>query len=190
MALIHIKCGPLSSDQKKRIGGRVIDAFHEEGIPASSVIVLFGQEETDLLLEGGLLFEARAREAAPAPVPARPTPPPAPSAAPEPDESFKNKLRRNKGELHALKEQLIGFLQTEGALSSFQAQEMMGLKTCDWAPATLRRFFSELEDEGVIQKQGQKRGTRYVWKGLSGLHAAAPARLIKRNEEDPAEVGG
>jgi DNA-binding transcriptional regulator YhcF (GntR family) len=76
-------------------------------------------------------------------------------------------------------------LQLQGALSSFQAQEELGLKTCDWAPATLRRFFSELEDEGVIVKQGQKRGTRYVWKGTSHQTRSTPAaKLVKRVEED------
>ena len=43
---------------------------------------------------------------------------------------------------------LVQILQEKGALSSFQAQEELGLKTCDWAPATLRRFFSELGDSG------------------------------------------
>ena len=104
---------------------------------------------------------------------------------------FKNKLRRSKVELNDLKAQLVKTLQLQGALSSFQAQEELGLKTCDWAPATLRRFFSELEDEGVISKQGQKRGTRYVWKGITSqsAHSAPLARLVKRAEEEPTTGG-
>jgi hypothetical protein len=100
--------------------------------------------------------------------------------------SFKNKPRRTKGELLDLKAQLVKTLQFQGALSSFQAQEELGLKTCEWAPATLRRFFSELEAEGVVIKQGQKRGTRYVWKGTTHqARSTTPlAKLVKRVEED------
>lgn len=190
MPLIHIKSNPLSTEQKKRIGDRIIDAFHGEGIPASSVVVLFGREEADILLDGGLLFEVNGVEAEsllPKPLPLPPPP------SPEPFEEdilpdFKNKLRRSKGELLALKAQLVKTLQLQGALSSFQAQEELGLKTCDWAPATLRRFFSELEDEGVILKQGQKRGTRYVWKGITSQsgHGAPLARLVKRGDDEPS----
>jgi hypothetical protein len=98
---------------------------------------------------------------------------------------FKTKPRRSKVELSDLKAQLVKTLQFQGALSSFQAQEELGLKSCDWAPATLRRFFSELEDEGVIVKQGQKRGTRYVWKGTTHQPRSTPAaKLVKRVEEE------
>lgn len=187
MPLIHIKCGPLSRDQKKRIGGRIIDAFHDEGVPASSVIVLFGKEETDLLLEGGLLFEAQGAEpVAPPPVPQPATPDP-PEA---PEDEAKGRGRLSRLELQALKQKLVSTLQAKGVLSSFEAQDQLDLKNCDWAPATLRRFFSELEDEGVVLKQGQKRGTRYVWKGFNSLHASGQARLVKRSEEESSPVGG
>ncbi|WP_316412440.1 hypothetical protein [Mesoterricola silvestris] len=139
-----------------------------------------------MLLDGGLLIEAEgAQPEAPAPKPVAPPPAPVPF---EKDiiPDFKNKLRRSKGELLALKNQLIKTLQLQGALSSFQAQEELGLKSCDWAPATLRRFFSELEDEGVILKQGQKRGTRYVWKGMSSQPVHGSPRLVKRGDDDPA----
>jgi len=198
MPSVHIKSPRLSTDQKKRIGDRVISAFHGEGFSPSSIVVFFEREEADLFLEGGLLFEVEAQRAAPeravapppAPVAAPPVPeaakpaPVAPEAEPAPD--FKSKLRRSKGELSDLKARLVQTLQLQGALSSFQAQEELGLKACDWAPATLRRFFSELEDEGVISKQGQKRGTRYVWKGTSHQpRAGAPqARLVKRSEDE------
>jgi hypothetical protein len=198
MPSVHIKSPRLSTDQKKRIGDRVISAFHGEGFSPSSIVVFFEREEADLFLEGGLLFEVEAQRAAPeravapppGPVAAPPVPeaaepaPVAPEAEPAPD--FKSKLRRSKGELSDLKARLVQTLQLQGALSSFQAQEELGLKACDWAPATLRRFFSELEDEGVISKQGQKRGTRYVWKGTSHQpRAGAPqARLVKRSEDE------
>jgi hypothetical protein len=181
MSLVHIKSPELSIEQKKRIGDRIISAFHGEGFSASSVVVLFERENADLLLDGGLLFEARAPVAvAPAPVALAP----APVVAAEPAADFKNKSRRSKAELHDLKDQLVARLQAKGALSSFQAQLDLGLKACDWAPATLRRFFSELEDEGVIAKQGQKRGTRYVWQGISQQPALAGGpRLVKHGEE-------
>ena len=187
MPLIHIKSGKLSKDQKKNIGDRIFDAFHREGIPASTVVILFAKEDEDILMEGGFLIEqgqqaAEQQAAKPSPLP--PPPPPEPEVRPD----FKSKLRRSKVELNDLKAQLVKTLQLQGALSSFQAQEELGLKTCDWAPATLWRFFSELEDEGVISKQGQKRGTRYVWKGITSqsTHAAPMARLVKRAEEEPA----
>jgi len=187
MPSVHIKSPRLSTDQKKRIGDRVISALHSAGFASGSVVVFFEREEADILLDGGLLFEVDARPAE-APPPEPPPPPPV-AATPAPDlepvADFKNKSRRSKGELSDLKSQLVKTLQLQGALSSFQAQEELGLKTCDWAPATLRRFFSELEDEGVIVKQGQKRGTRYVWKGTTHqARATATAKLVKRVEEE------
>jgi hypothetical protein len=193
MPSVHIKSPRLSTDQKKRIGDRVITAFHNEGFTPSSVVVFFEREEADILLDGGLLFEVQSppRQEAPEPEPepvALQVPPaamPPPPAALAPVVDFKSKLRRSKNELSDLKAQLVKTLQLKGALSSFQAQEDLGLKTCDWAPATLRRFFSEMEDEGVISKQGQKRGTRYVWKGTSHQARSTPgAKLVKRIEED------
>jgi predicted transcriptional regulator len=178
----------LSSDQKKRIGDRVISALHSAGFASGSVVVFFEREEADILLDGGLLFEVDARPVETLPPEPAPAPAAAPSMPPAPLETvadFKNKLRRSKGELSDLKAQLVKTLQLQGALSSFQAQEELGLKTCDWAPATLRRFFSELEDEGVIIKQGQKRGTRYVWKGTTHqARTTAMAKLVKRVEEE------
>ncbi len=182
MPLVHIKSPALSNDQKKRIGDRIISAFHGEGFPAGAIVVLFEREVADLYLDGGLLFQA---EGTPAQAPVS-APPPEPAAAPEITADFKNKPRRSKAELSDLKTQLVSRLQMKGALSSFQAQVDLGLKACDWAPATLRRFFSELEEEGVISKQGQKRGTRYVWKGLSsqGAPASPSAKLVKRLDDE------
>lgn len=190
MPLVHIKSRQLSSGQKKAIGQKIISIFREEGFLLGSVVVLFGREDADILSEDGLLFEMEA-DPRPAEAPrAAPAPMAVAAVAEDPDGDFKNKVRRSKGELSELKNQLTVILQAKGALSSFQAQEDLGLKTCDWAPATLRRFFSELEEEGLIVKQGQKRGTRYVWKGISTQpSAAAPqAKLVKRAEdESPAE---
>lgn len=176
MPLVIIQASGLSAEQKKRIGERLFDSFHREGVPASSVVVLFRPSESDILLEGGLLIEHASEPAA---VPQRPITPLA--TEPDPPDDFKSRSRRSKSELIELRAQLVRKLQSEGALSSFQAQDELGLKDCEWAPATLRRFFSELEEEGVIVKQGQKRGTRYVWKGITsqGQTTAAP-RLVKR----------
>jgi hypothetical protein len=187
MPSVHIKSPRLSTDQKKRIGDRVISALHSAGFASGSVVVFFEREDADLLLDGGLLFEVDAKPME-APPPEPPPPPPAVFLPPpplEPAADFKQKPRRSKGELLDLKAQLVKTLQLQGALSSFQAQEELGLKTCDWAPATLRRFFSELEEEGVVIKQGQKRGTRYVWKGTTHQARTTPvAKLVKRVEEE------
>jgi hypothetical protein len=188
MAIVVIQAPSLSAEQKRRIGDKVLGALHQEGVPAASSIVLFRPEDTDLYMDGGLLHEAPARSIATA-SPARkqeedPEPAPAPlqflpAAAP------RSKGRRSKSELSDLKERLVEALQSEGALSSFEAQARLGLKDDSGAPATLRRFFSELEEAGLIFKQGQKRGTRYVWKGL--MQSTSPAlpqvKLVKKGED-------
>lgn len=183
MPLVIIQASDLSSEQKKRIGDRLMEAFHREGIHASSVVVLFKREDADILLDGGLLIEAASTEA-----PAFSAPPSASTGESGASEDFKTRPRRTKSELNDLKSQLIKRLQLQGALSSFQAQEELGLKDCEWAPATLRRLFSELEEEGAIVKQGQKRGTRYVWKGITSqpLSGATP-KLVKRTEAEAGE---
>lgn len=164
-----------------------MEAFHREGIPASSVVILYTRRDMDILLDGGYLIEATLD-----PQPQLPVPKPAalPPAEVEVLDEFKTRSRRTKAELSDLKALLVSKLQLQGALSSFQAQDELGLKDCDWAPATLRRFFSELEEEGVITKQGQKRGTRYVWKGItSQAQGGAMPKLVKKPEatEDAEE---
>ena len=180
MPLVTIQATQLSAEQKKRVGDRVIEAFHREGIPAASVVILYTHQDLDILLDGGYLIESgpdpRPQVSAPQ------DPPPAPPA-PEASEEFKTRTRRTKAELADLKALLVSKLQMQGTLSSFQAQDELGLKDCEWAPSTLRRFFSELEEEGVISKQGQKRGTRYVWKGIAG-QAPGETRLVKRTEPE------
>ena len=178
MPLVTIQATRLSADQKKRIGDRIIEAFHREGIPASSVVVLYTREDLDILLDGGYLIEST-RDPEPQILVQKQTSS-APVEVDAPDE-FKTRSRRTKVELAELKASLVSKLQIQGALSSFQAQNELGLRDCEWAPATLRRFFSELEEEGVITKQGQKRGTRYVWKGItSQAQGGAMPRLVKK----------
>jgi hypothetical protein len=195
MAMVVIRTPPLSSDQKKRIGDRILSALHHEGIPAASAVILFQAEEADLYLDGGLFYEAARPSSAAAPPRPQPVPVQAPEEPKEAPISFlpaatpsRTRGRRSKSELADLKGKLTRLLQTEGALSSFDAQTRLGLKDSDGAPATLRRFFSELEEEGFITKQGQKRGTRYVWKGIvqSSPPALPPVRLVKRTEDEDA----
>lgn len=183
MAVVIIQSSNLSSDQKKRIGERIITALHQEDIPSGSVVVLFRPERGDMYLEG-LLVEAQSRPQPVAPVAAPPKM--AVTAAPsEVPPALKAKGRRNKSELEELKQKLIQKLQTEGSLSSFEAQERLGLKDCDWAPATLRRFFTELEEEKLINKTGQKRGTRYQWKGFVKVPQTQPTvKLVKADNEE------
>lgn len=182
MAMVVVHTSALSRVQKQRIGDRVVEALHNEGVPASSVVVLFKPEDTDIYLDGGLLHEAAA------PLSTSPQATPAASFVPGPPatyQDFKTKVRRSRQELDELRSKLVALLQDRGALSSFEAQDGLELSDCDWAPATLRRFFSELEEEGVIFKQGQKRGTRYVWKGVANLpRVTAPVKLVKKEEPE------
>jgi len=67
------------------------------------------------------------------------------------------------------------------------AQKDMELQDCDWAPATLRRFFAELEEEGLIKKEGQKRGTRYVLLGTLNKPAGLAAPILMKKPEDETE---
>jgi len=186
MPLVIIQASQLSAEQKKRIGDRVVESLHSEGVPASSVVVLFQPDKSDVYLDGGLVHELRVAEAAPPSLPASfEAAPRALPAAPVTGSDFRAKVRRNRQELGDLRKQLVAALEDQGGLSSFQAQEALGLKDCDWAPATLRRLFGELEEEGLIIKQGQKRGTRYVWKGLATYTPTTPMpKLVKRDWDE------
>ncbi len=163
MAIVIIQSPSLSADQKSRIGERVITALQQEGLAPGSVVVLFRPERGDIYLDG-LLVQAQAPIAPSAPTPAAPPPVATPKAVEPP--AFKTKARRSKPELEDLKRSLMLALQDRGSLSSFEAQVALDLKDCDWAPATLRRLFTDLEEEQLIVKSGQKRGTRYAWKGI------------------------
>lgn len=182
MAIVTFETPQLTADQKSRIGERVITALQQEGLAPGSVVVLFRPERGDLYVDG-LLVQAQATASAPAP--ALPAPKPsAPAPAPEPVSAFKTKARRSKPELEDLKNLLMRSLQDKGSLSSFEAQVALDLKECDWAPATLRRLFTELEDAKLIVKNGQKRGTRYVWKGIVNTPQTPPAVKLVKNESD------
>lgn len=180
MALVLIHASKLSPDAKKRIGDHVITALHNEGLAASSTVVLFKTEEADIYLEGGPLIQAEA--AAPAPKAAPVPEPAAPLMKLLPADDFKTRARRTKDELNGLKDRLVAALRNTGGLSSFDAQKALDLQDCDWAPATLRRFFAELEQEGLIKKEGQKRGTRYVLVGA--ITKAVPAQPILQKKEE------
>jgi hypothetical protein len=181
MAVIIIESPNLSSDQKTRIGERVITALQQEGLAPGSVVVLFRPEQGDIYLDG-LLVQAQAES--PVPTPAVPAPKVA-ATSQEPAPAFKTKARRSKPELEDLKKQLMRTLQDKGSLSSFEAQVALDLKDCDWAPSTLRRLFTDLEETKLIVKNGQKRGTRYVWKGIANTPQSVPAvKLVKAESEE------
>ncbi|WP_243316929.1 hypothetical protein [Geothrix paludis] len=182
MAIVIIQSPNLSSDQKSRIGERVITALQQEGLPPGSVVVLFRPERGDIYLDG-LLVQAQVSAPVQAAVPPAPKPAaPAPVATPP---AFKTKARRSKPELEDLKGDLMRALQDKGSLSSFEAQVALDLKDCDWAPATLRRLFTELEEAKLITKSGQKRGTRYVWKGIVNTPQSTPiVKLVKADTDE------
>ncbi|WP_257312065.1 hypothetical protein [Geothrix fuzhouensis] len=182
MSIVIIQSPSLAPDQKTRIGERIITALQQEGLAPGSVVVLFRSERGDIYLDG-MLVQAQASTTAPAPPPPAPKPAaPAPVVAPP---AFKTKARRSKPELEDLKKDLMFALQDKGSLSSFEAQVALDLKDCDWAPATLRRLFTELEEAKLISKSGQKRGTRYVWKGIVNTPQSTPiVKLVKADTDE------
>lgn len=190
MAVVVIHSPSLSVEAKKSIGDQVMTALHNEGIPASTVIVLFKAEQADLYLDGGVLIQAH--HAVPTESPAVHTRGPSqPEVAPlnflpmgsSTSEEFKTRTRRTKQELGDLRARLVTLLHEKGGLSSFDAQKEMGLQDCDWAPATLRRFFSELEAEGLLKKEGQKRGTRYVLLGTLNKPTGHGTPILKKKTD-------
>ena len=183
MAIVIIESPSLNADQKTRIGERVITALQHEGLVPGSVVVLFQPERGDIYLDGLLVKAEAAIPAAPL-TPALPKPIVA-SPAPDPVPDYKAKARRSKPELQDMKARLMKTLQDKGSLSSFEAQVALGLKECDWAPATLRRLFTDLEEAALITKSGQKRGTRYVWKGIVSAPQTTPGvKLVKADTEE------
>jgi hypothetical protein len=185
MAIVIIESPNLSADQKSRIGERVITALQHEGMAPGSVVVLFQPERGDIYLDG-LLVQAAASPSTTVAAPAAPLLK-VQAAMPEEEQipSFKTKARRSKPELEDMKSQLMRALQDKGSLSSFEAQLALQLKDCDWAPATLRRLFTELEEAKLIVKSGQKRGTRYVWKGIVSSPQPTPVvKLVKAENEE------
>ena len=180
MAIVIIETPTLSAEQKSRVGERIITALQHEGITPGSVVVLFQPERGDIYLDGLLIQSQASATAVVVPAPRIASPEAAQEAAP----AYKTKARRSKPELQDLKDQLMLALQAKGSLSSFDAQVELNLKDCDWAPATLRRLFTELEDTQLIAKSGQKRGTRYVWKGAPAPVSTPTAKLVKAETDD------
>lgn len=188
MAIVTIESTFLNSDQKIRIGEKILQALGQEGVLASSVVVLFHPERGDMYMDH-LLIQAQAQAQAAAPTPAKAAP--VAAAAPAPAEadaspSYKIKARRTQAELEGIKQDLMGALRQRGSLNSFEAQESLGLKDCDWAPATLRRMFTELEEASLVGKIGQKRGTRYLWTGPADDGASLPPAILVKAEADEA----
>lgn len=183
MAIVIIESPSLSSEQKNRIGERVITALQHEGLAPGSVVVLFQPERGDIYLDGLLVKAEQAPAAMPSTtVQAKPVAAP---AAPMIPADVKAKARRSKPELQDMKTDLVKLLQARGSISSFEAQVALDLKECDWAPATLRRLFTDLEEAQLIAKSGQKRGTRYVWKGIVNAPQSTPTvKLVKAEAEE------
>lgn len=180
MALVILQTPPLSPEQKQRIGERILQGLHAEGLPASQTVVLFQPERSDLYLEGGLLVEAI--RSAPELVPQVSAPEPFRTPELEPAAPAR---RRSRGEQQEYLQRLVGVLQRERAVTSFQAQAALGLKDDPTAASLLRALFKTLEDEGLIRKEGQRRGTRYLWAGEEDGGSVMPApRLVKRDDDE------
>jgi len=182
--MVIIESPILTSEQKTRIGERVITALQHEGILPGSVVVQFQPERGDIYLDG-LLIQSQAVSPAALPAPLAVKAP----AVQVPQESApdpKGPGKLPKAELERFKSELVKKLQLKGSLSSFEAQGELGLKESDWAPSTLRGLFTELEEEGLIIKTGQKRGTRYVWNGAVPPAPAAPVVKLVKAEIDEA----
>ena len=175
MAIITLQVPSLTRDQKKKLGNEILFALQNLGIPPASTILVYKPLVEDVFMDG-LLVEA--------PAPAQPALPAAlpvvfEAALPPAPEPPRKGGRLKKSEKEDLRSQLLNELRNRGSLSSFEAQEALGLKEQDGAPATLRRLFSELEEEGLILKTGQKRGTRYTLKGVLEAQKDADRPAVK-----------
>jgi hypothetical protein len=180
MTIVRIESPQLSPDQEARIGDRIISALHQEGLQPASVVVLFRPERGDVYMEGHLFQSQALPQSTPATAARVPAAQPEPAAV-APGIRAKGRLSRSESE--DMKRKLALALQDKGSLSSFEAQVALDLKDCDWAPGTLRRLFTELEEAKLITKSGQKRGTRYVWKGMANAAQSVPTvKLVKAEE--------
>ena len=186
MSFITLKTPSLSAEQKKRLGDRILYALQQEGIMPATVVLRYEIENGDLYTDGTLVEAPRPAAQAAAPVFSLaatrvPDEPAAPRAEAAP--SYKDKARRSKKELEDLKAKLMDILKRDGSLSSFDAQKKLKLEDCDWAPNTLRRLFSELIEESLVRKEGEKRGTRYHW-AAKGKEDLPPAKLVKSDHAE------
>ncbi len=164
MAIITLQLPPLTKEQKKSLGNGILYELQKVGVPPAATVVMFKPLTEDVYMDS-LLVEAPAAHA-PVPAPAVVVAPVFEAALPPVPVAAKKGGRLNKADKQDLRGKLVDELRKKGSLSSFEAQEALGLKDQDGAPATLRRLFSDLEEEGIIGKTGQKRGTRYVLKGV------------------------
>ena len=182
MAFITLKTPALSAEQKKRIGDRILYELQKEGIPPATVVLRYELENGDLYTDGTLVEAPRPAPPVAAPVfslaATRVVEEHAPAPRAEAAPAYKDKARRSKKELEDLKGKLMDILKRDGSLSSFDAQKKLKLEDCDWAPNTLRRLFSELIEEGLARKEGEKRGTRYHW-AVKAKEDLPPAKLVK-----------
>ncbi len=186
MAIITLQVPSLTKDQKKKLGNEILFALQNMGIPPASTILVFKPLVEDVFMDG-LLVEAPAASAPAVPVPAPLT---FEAALPPTPEAARKAGRMKKAEKEDLRTQLLNELRKRGSLSSFEAQEALGLKDQDGAPATLRRLFSELEEEGLLGKTGQKRGTRYTLKGVleTQRDADRPTPVVKLTKAEASEA--
>lgn len=188
MSFVTLKTPSLSAEQKKRLGDRILYALQQEGILPGTVVLRYEVENGDLYMDGSLVEAPRpVPVAAPAPVfslaatrisddPSAPRADRADRVEAQP--AYKTKARRNKQELEGLKDRLADLIKRDTSVSSFDAQKKLDLEDCDWAPNTLRRLFSELIQEGLVRKEGEKRGTRYLW-AAKGKEDLPPVKLVK-----------
>lgn len=187
MAFITLKTPVLNGEQKKRLGDRILYALQQEGIAPGTVVLRYEAETADLYMDGSLVE-------APRPAPAMVQTPvfslaasrisDEPAAREEYHQAdYKTKARRNKKELEGIKEKLVDLLKRDGSLSSFETQKKLKLDDCDWAPNTLRRLFSELIESGDVRKEGEKRGTRYLW-AAKGKEDLPPVKLVKSDDHE------
>lgn len=70
-------------------------------------------------------------------------------------------MPRTRNERESISQFLVAFLKQHGSISSFEAQKLLNWKGQPWAPGTLRTIFRNLEEEGLVYKEGQKRSLRY-----------------------------
>jgi hypothetical protein len=147
MALVIIAESPtLTAEQKTRIGGLIGEILVNEGITRAVVHFqpsLVADEDDITVLNGSGPSTLTIVETTEAPV--------------------KVVRRRSSNvDVEGLKEKLFNVLKVKGVLSSTEAAEALQLKSCTWAPATLRKLFGELEEEKLVTKTGKKRGTKYL----------------------------
>ena len=161
MTFVVIKSNPLSAESKKRLGDRLLYALQAEGIKPGETVIRYEPEDSSVYMDGTLVDAAVAGRRIPSPEQVESVL----TNLAQSEAAWKAKPRRTQQELFDLKAKLIGLLRRDKSLSSFEAQERLFLTGagCEWAPATLRRMFHELEESKQIRVEGQKRGTRYHW---------------------------